>query len=83
MTTEDTIEIGRREAAALRASIAQRANPQRILIRQAGRAGAGVMGAQIAAHLANANVKPILSTCPARAGTRAPSRRRRSTGWRS
>src|SRR5258708_34133893 len=34
--------------------------PQRILIRQAAVLGAGVMGAQIAAHLANANVKPIL-----------------------
>jgi 3-hydroxyacyl-CoA dehydrogenase len=34
--------------------------PQRMLIRQAAVLGAGVMGAQIAAHLANANVKPIL-----------------------
>src|SRR5258706_5041163 len=34
--------------------------PQRILIRKAAVLGAGVMGAQIAAHLANANVKPIL-----------------------
>ncbi|HUQ28367.1 MAG TPA: 3-hydroxyacyl-CoA dehydrogenase NAD-binding domain-containing protein [Usitatibacter sp.] len=33
---------------------------QRILVRQAAVLGAGVMGAQIAAHLANANVKPIL-----------------------
>ncbi len=33
---------------------------QRILIRKAAVLGAGVMGAQIAAHLANANVKPIL-----------------------
>jgi 3-hydroxyacyl-CoA dehydrogenase len=31
-----------------------------MLIRQAAVLGAGVMGAQIAAHLANANVKPIL-----------------------
>ena len=60
MTTEDTIEIGRREAAALRQSIAQRAAPQRMLVRQVAVLGAGVMGAQIAAHLANANVKPIL-----------------------
>src|SRR5882672_11633879 len=36
------------------------AKPQRILIRKAAVLGAGVMGAQIAAHLANANVKPIL-----------------------
>jgi 3-hydroxyacyl-CoA dehydrogenase len=34
--------------------------PQRMLIRQAGVLGAGVMGAQIAAHLANANVKALL-----------------------
>jgi 3-hydroxyacyl-CoA dehydrogenase len=34
--------------------------PQRMLIRQAAVLGAGVMGAQIAAHLANAHVKPIL-----------------------
>src|SRR5258705_2157874 len=33
---------------------------ERILIRKAAVLGAGVMGAQIAAHLANANVKPIL-----------------------
>jgi 3-hydroxyacyl-CoA dehydrogenase len=32
----------------------------RMLVRQAAVLGAGVMGAQIAAHLANANVKPIL-----------------------
>jgi len=32
----------------------------RVLIRKAAVLGAGVMGAQIAAHLANANVKPIL-----------------------
>jgi 3-hydroxyacyl-CoA dehydrogenase len=32
----------------------------RILVRRAAVLGAGVMGAQIAAHLANANVKPIL-----------------------
>src|SRR3954469_14480212 len=36
------------------------ADGQRILVRQAAVLGAGVMGAQIAAHLANANVKPIL-----------------------
>ena len=34
--------------------------PSRILVRKAAVLGAGVMGAQIAAHLANANVKPIL-----------------------
>src|SRR3954469_8996260 len=36
------------------------ADGQRILVRKAAVLGAGVMGAQIAAHLANANVKPIL-----------------------
>jgi 3-hydroxyacyl-CoA dehydrogenase len=34
--------------------------PQRMLIRKAAVLGAGVMGAQIAAHLANANVKLLL-----------------------
>jgi len=34
--------------------------PERLLVRKAAVLGAGVMGAQIAAHLANANVKPIL-----------------------
>jgi 3-hydroxyacyl-CoA dehydrogenase len=34
--------------------------PPRMIVRQAAVLGAGVMGAQIAAHLANANVKPIL-----------------------
>src|SRR4051812_33824195 len=33
---------------------------ERLLVRKAAVLGAGVMGAQIAAHLANANVKPIL-----------------------
>ncbi|HZZ94875.1 MAG TPA: 3-hydroxyacyl-CoA dehydrogenase/enoyl-CoA hydratase family protein [Usitatibacter sp.] len=33
---------------------------ERLLVRTAAVLGAGVMGAQIAAHLANANVKPIL-----------------------
>src|SRR5215510_11984063 len=32
----------------------------RFIVRKAAVLGAGVMGAQIAAHLANANVKPIL-----------------------
>ena len=57
--TDSTIELGRREAAAMRQAIL-RADPQRILIRKAAVLGAGVMGAQIAAHLANANVQPYL-----------------------
>ena len=40
----------------------------RFLIRKAAVLGAGVMGAQIAAHLANANVKPILFDLPAKEG---------------
>jgi 3-hydroxyacyl-CoA dehydrogenase len=35
-------------------------HPGRFLVRKAAVLGAGVMGAQIAAHLANANVQPIL-----------------------
>src|SRR6185312_9069655 len=38
----------------------ERAPDGRFLVRKAAVLGAGVMGAQIAAHLANANVKPIL-----------------------
>src|SRR3954464_10704949 len=41
---------------------------QRIVVRKAAVLGAGVMGAQIAAHLANANVKPILFDLPAKEG---------------
>ena len=55
----DTIELGRREAAAIRQAVL-RTDPQRMLIRKAAVLGAGVMGAQIAAHLANANVQPVL-----------------------
>ncbi|MGZ5103493.1 MAG: 3-hydroxyacyl-CoA dehydrogenase family protein, partial [Usitatibacter sp.] len=65
--TDSTIEIGRREAAAIRQAI-NRPEPQRMIIRQAAVLGAGVMGAQIAAHLANANVKPILFDLPAKEG---------------
>ena len=65
--TESTIEIGRREAQAIRQAIL-RNDPQRMLIRQAAVLGAGVMGAQIAAHLANANVKPMLFDLPAKEG---------------
>ncbi len=65
--SDSTIEIGRREAQAIRQAI-QRSEPQRMIIRQAAVLGAGVMGAQIAAHLANANVKPILFDLPAKEG---------------
>src|SRR5437868_2288634 len=44
------------------------AKGDRFLIRKAAVLGAGVMGAQIAAHLANANVKPILFDLPAKEG---------------
>ena len=57
--TDSTIELGRREAQAIRQAIL-RNDPHRILIRKAAVLGAGVMGAQIAAHLANANVQPYL-----------------------
>ncbi|HYC36670.1 MAG TPA: 3-hydroxyacyl-CoA dehydrogenase/enoyl-CoA hydratase family protein [Usitatibacter sp.] len=40
----------------------------RIVIRKAAVLGAGVMGAQIAAHLANANVQPILFDLPTAEG---------------
>ena len=44
------------------------AKGDKFLIRKAAVLGAGVMGAQIAAHLANANVKPILFDLPAKEG---------------
>ena len=65
--TDSTIEIGRREAAAIRQAVL-RSESQRILIRKAAVLGAGVMGAQIAAHLANANVKAVLFDLPAKEG---------------
>jgi len=57
--TDSTIEIGRREAQAIRQAVLRKEG-QRIVIRKAAVLGAGVMGAQIAAHLANANVQPYL-----------------------
>lgn len=44
-------------------------NANRLLIRKAAVLGAGVMGAQIAAHLANAGVEVILFDLPPRDGT--------------
>src|SRR5690349_7887436 len=41
---------------------------ERLIVRKAAVFGAGVMGAQIAAHLANANVKPILFDLAAKEG---------------
>ena len=41
---------------------------QRFLVRKAAVLGAGVMGAQIAAHLTNANVETILFELPAKEG---------------
>ena len=40
----------------------------RFLVRKVAVLGAGVMGAQIAAHLANANVRSILFDLPAKEG---------------
>src|SRR3954467_762048 len=77
--TDSTIEIGRREAQALRAAVL-RDDPQRILIRKAAVLGAGVMGAQIAAHLANANVQPILFELPAEGGDKSANARKAIAG---
>src|SRR6266542_2765500 len=73
--TDNTIEIGRREAQAIRAAVLRGA-PQRILIRKAAVLGAGVMGAQIAAHLANANVRPYLFELPAEGKDKSASARK-------
>jgi 3-hydroxyacyl-CoA dehydrogenase len=49
-----------------------------LLVRRAAVLGAGVMGAQIAAHLANAGVETVLFDLPPRKATRTASCRRRS-----
>ena len=41
---------------------------EKLLVRRAAVLGAGVMGAQIAAHLTNANVETVLFDLPAQAG---------------
>ncbi len=60
--TDITVQPGVRQSQDRGASPArgEADRTQRILIRKAAVLGAGVMGAQIAAHLANANVKPLL-----------------------
>jgi len=77
--TDNTIEIGRREAQAIRAAVLRGA-PQRILIRKAAVLGAGVMGAQIAAHLANANVRPYLFELPAEGKDKSANARKAIEG---
>ena len=44
--------------------------PERLLVRKAAVLGAGVMGAQIAAHLVNVRVPVILFDLPAREGAK-------------
>jgi 3-hydroxyacyl-CoA dehydrogenase len=61
----DTVESALRKTSSNRSGRrqgdrGQNLQPQRFLVRKAAVLGAGVMGAQIAAHLANANVQPIL-----------------------
>ena len=73
--TDSTIELGRREAQAIRQAIL-RNDPQRVLVRKAAVLGAGVMGAQIAAHLANANVQPILFELAAEGGDKSANARK-------
>src|SRR5881396_1582838 len=59
--TDATLAPALREAPGERKAAARdEAAGPRMLIRQAAVLGAGVMGAQIAAHLANANVRPLL-----------------------
>ena len=52
----------------------------RFLVRKAAVLGAGVMGAQIAAHLANANVKPILFELAAEGKDKSASARKAIDG---
>ncbi len=58
----------------------QDASGARMLVRQAAVLGAGVMGAQIAAHLANANVRPILFDLPAEGKDRSAVARKALAG---
>ena len=56
---------------------------QKLLVRRAAVLGAGVMGAQIAAHLTNAGVETVLFDLPAKEGPKsgiAPSAVRSSSG---
>ncbi|WP_373282040.1 3-hydroxyacyl-CoA dehydrogenase NAD-binding domain-containing protein [Chitinimonas koreensis] len=55
----------------------------KFIVRKVAVLGAGVMGAQIAAHLANANVEAILFDLPASGGPRAASPSRPSKASRS
>ena len=76
--TEATLSSPARNAAP---SAQRAAEPgQRLLIRQAAVLGAGVMGAQIAAHLANANVKPILFELAAEGKDRSANARKAIDG---
>ena len=59
--SETTLDPGLRQAQARRTEPAmQTAGAEAMIVRRAAVLGAGVMGAQIAAHLANARVRPIL-----------------------
>ncbi len=62
-TLDATMQHARGEKIAHEITAASRS--QRVLIRKAAVLGAGVMGAQIAAHLANANVQSYLFELPA------------------
>jgi 3-hydroxyacyl-CoA dehydrogenase len=66
--TDSTIARAPQSGPRQRAGEAPAAGESRLLVRKAAVLGAGVMGAQIAAHLANANVKPILFDLPAKEG---------------
>ena len=51
----------------------------KLVVNKAAVLGAGVMGAQIAAHLANANVPVVLFDLPAKEGDKNGIVKRRST----
>jgi 3-hydroxyacyl-CoA dehydrogenase len=71
-TLEPSLRSGERDSR----SDAARQPGERMLVRRAAVLGAGVMGAQIAAHLANANVKPYLFELAAEGKDKSASARK-------
>ena len=67
-TLDSALQYNKGEKQAQELGGRPRGGEGRLLVRKVAVLGAGVMGAQIAAHLANANVKPVLFDLPAKEG---------------
>ena len=74
-TTLEAVRSGERASRSQEGTPPQPAEG-RMLVRRAAVLGAGVMGAQIAAHLANANVKPYLFELAAEGKDKSASARK-------